>query len=278
MDIKLIATDVDDTLVEGDHITIPEDNIKALRRAHDKGVKIAIASGRTGVMIEDVIDKLGCVDYIVVSSGSVVRELSTEKVIFSNYFKPEVVDKIIDILEEYKSVYEIYCDNKMITTQFSYDYYDNEVFVPDFKTQLMGYINIVDNIRCKEVLEKTEKINIVNLSPEKMDEVEVKLKEIPNLDVIRPYPSYIEMTDSRSNKAVALGKLCDQINVTPDEVMCLGDSNNDASMLKWAGYSVAMGNAPDNVKKIAKYTTDTCENAGVARTIERFVFNERTGL
>lgn len=63
-------------------------------------------------------------------------------------------------------------------------------------------------------------------------------------------------------------------NIKQDEVICIGDNENDLSMIKCAGIGIAMGNAEDSIKQIADYVTDTNNNSGVAKAIDKFIFNE----
>ncbi|MDU3351757.1 MAG: HAD-IIB family hydrolase, partial [Clostridium sp.] len=81
-----------------------------------------------------------------------------------------------------------------------------------------------------------------------------------------------EVMVGTTSKGNAVAHLADTFNINPEEVMCIGDSENDISMLKFAGVSVAMGNGLQMVKDIADFVTDTNNNDGVAKAIEMFVF------
>ena len=74
-------------------------------------------------------------------------------------------------------------------------------------------------------------------------------------------------------KAFALERLAKQLDVNPQEIMAIGDANNDIEMLEYAGLGVAMGNASDYVKSLADAVTDSCEENGVAAAIEKFILN-----
>ena len=73
MAIKLIVTDLDGTFMASDHITIPQENIEAFRKAHEKGVKVAVASGRTKILADNVTEQLPFLDYLVTSNGGIVQ-------------------------------------------------------------------------------------------------------------------------------------------------------------------------------------------------------------
>lgn len=74
-----------------------------------------------------------------------------------------------------------------------------------------------------------------------------------------------------SSKGNAVKKLAENFGLSPENVICIGDSENDLSMLRYAGLGVAMGNGLDIVKEEADFITDTNLNSGVAKVIEKFV-------
>ena len=77
-----------------------------------------------------------------------------------------------------------------------------------------------------------------------------------------------------SSKGEAVAQLAKFYQISPDEVMCIGDSENDLSMIEFAGIGVAMGNAMDQVKEVADFVTKTNQEAGVAHAIDLYVLNE----
>ena len=91
------------------------------------------------------------------------------------------------------------------------------------------------------------------------------------ITAVKSDPNYIEIIRPGVNKASALHQLAELLQISPEETMAIGDSNNDLPMLKAAGHSVAMGNAGEHVQKITDYVTDTCDADGVAVAIRRYV-------
>ena len=74
-------------------------------------------------------------------------------------------------------------------------------------------------------------------------------------------------------KAFALERLAQKLNIKVEEIMALGDANNDLEMLKFAGLGIAMGNASDYVKSLADNVTDSNDENGVAKAIEKYLLN-----
>ena len=88
---------------------------------------------------------------------------------------------------------------------------------------------------------------------------------------MRSKPFFLEFTEAGVTKGTSLNKLIQKLGIKREEVIAMGDSYNDQAMIEFAGLGVAMGNAPDDIKEIANYVTDTNMNDGVAKVVEKFV-------
>ena len=84
MPVKLIACDLDGTLLGADHITVSQRTVKALADAHEKGMKIAVATGRTLSVIYNVMEQIPFLDYVIYSNGAAVCDLKTAKTVYKN--------------------------------------------------------------------------------------------------------------------------------------------------------------------------------------------------
>lgn len=80
----------------------------------------------------------------------------------------------------------------------------------------------------------------------------------------------LEILPEGVSKASGLAVLTEKLGIGPEEIVAVGDNYNDAEMLQYAGMGVAMGNAPDDVKRLARYVTDTNDQHGVAAVIRKF--------
>ncbi|RSJ19094.1 Sugar phosphatase YidA [Streptococcus sp. BCA20] len=90
---------------------------------------------------------------------------------------------------------------------------------------------------------------------------------------VRSQPVIYEAMPKGTTKATALKQLAQHLEIKPQEIMALGDANNDIEMIQFAGLGVAMGNSSNYVKKLANYVTDTNDANGVATAIEKFILN-----
>ena len=96
-------------------------------------------------------------------------------------------------------------------------------------------------------------------------------QELPNLVVTSSFKTNIEVTHKDAQKGIALQYYADTLGISMDEVFAIGDNSNDVSMLKLAGYSVAMGNANQEAMETATYQTDDNKHGGVAKAIQKFL-------
>lgn len=113
-------------------------------------------------------------------------------------------------------------------------------------------------------------------APEKMKVVEAKLQAelAEDFSVMRSKPFFLEFTEKGVTKGTSLNHLIKELGIKREEVIAIGDSYNDQEMIEFAGLGVAMGNAPEDIKAVANYVTDTNMKDGVAKVVEEFVLRD----
>ena len=137
--------------------------------------------------------------------------------------------------------------------------------VTDFETLLSDESSHVENI------------SLMFTSQEARDEAFARIRKIRRRDggrllhVLLPWRTDLEITHADADKWEALRDLADHLGVSADEVMTIGDGDNDRPMLRGAGLSFAMGNAPDFVKETADYITKDNEHDGAAAAIRKML-------
>ena len=112
--------------------------------------------------------------------------------------------------------------------------------------------------------------------PEKLEEI---MQNIPQefhdkYTIVKSAPFFLEFLNKKANKGNALKSLCENINLPIEQSIAVGDEENDQHMIKYAGLGVAMGNARQSIKEISDYITDTNDNHGVAKVIDKFILNK----
>ena len=279
--IKLIASDMDGTLLNDDHM-ISEENLKAIRKAQEMGRHFTIVTGRDYGAVKSYLEECDLRCECILSNGAEYRDVDGN-VIESVYMNKESVKIVFDILNEAGLCIQLmtnkgsYVTNKESDKKAIIDRFklfnpkmtEEEVveFVEKFHKQ--RGMKLIDNIY--EVLEsEVEILKIVTFDND--EELIARLKEklrenTSDLAVASTFANDIEISDIKAQKGLILAKTIKKMGIDKSEVIVLGDSFNDYSMFTEFENSYAMENAIPEIKEIAKYVTDSNNNDGVAKAI-----------
>lgn len=284
--IKVIASDMDGTLLGDDHKPAPE-TLAAVKKACDTGIRFMIATGRNfpGAMAELKDAELVC-DYIV-GSGAEVRNPQQE-VVVTHPISIELCRAIYEEIRDYP-----------LSVTFCTDGYDYKIGTPEeIEESLMLQMQLFFSNLPREELAKSETYRRIKKSTRSMsdmdeleaagvpvyklflysedkamlDEMNVRLQRNKDIAVASSFPTNLEITDVKAQKGPVLKEYIESLGYTMDEVMVLGDSLNDLSMISMDfGATVAMANADPEVKSAAKYITKSNTEFGVAYAIEELL-------
>lgn len=276
--IKLICIDMDGTLLNSNH-EISERNKETLRQAKKLGVNIAITTGRLFGSARYYSNLIGIENTpVIASNGAYIKTNYEDIPILENSIPKEIAIEIYKIIKKHNlkinfNSWDTLMREDEVPDDHAYTIM-NKQLPEDKKVKFIinsDFISAIENFDGK-ILKGIviERENLDNLWAAK-DE----LKEIfgDKLHVVSSGTDNIEIMIGTTSKGNAVAHLADILNVNAEEVMCIGDSENDISMLKFAGIGIAMGNGLQMVKDIADYITDTNDNDGVAKAVEHFVLN-----
>lgn len=104
---------------------------------------------------------------------------------------------------------------------------------------------------------------------ESLREAKKEFKKQEDLEVVSFGKINFEVMSKSTSKGIAVKKFCDILGIDSKEVICIGDNENDISMIEFAGLGIAMGNATDEVKSKSDFVTDTNANNGVAKALRK---------
>lgn len=279
--IKLIASDMDGTLLNDEHM-ISDENLKAIRKAQEMGRHFTIVTGRDYGAVKSYLEECNLKCECILSNGAEYRDVNGN-VIESVYMNKNSVKIVFDILNEAGLCIQLmtnngsYITNKESDKQAIIDRFklfnpkmtEEEVieFVKNFHKQ-RGMKDIDD---VYEILESdVEILKIVTFDNDEklIASLKEKLKEsTSDLAVASTFSNDIEISDIEAQKGLILAKTIKKMGIDKNEVIVLGDSFNDYSMFTEFENSYAMENAIPEIKEIAKYITDTNNNDGVAKAI-----------
>lgn len=269
MDIKLIVCDLDGTLlVNHEHVSLR--NRQALEAARKRGITIAIASGRAGSIISDVLTQVDGIGYVISANGALCTQVNSGEVLSFNGMDYKLWSSLSDYLKSVGCVFEVYCNAKSYMEAEMFSRYRNERVSDSFTERLKSIIIPIESFN-KDLPIAAEKISVFNVEDGNFDKVYELLAKDERISIASSLPGNIDITARGVNKGVALRELCLKLAIDSQQVMAFGDADNDVEMLEFAGYSVAMGNASKRAKISAKHSTLTCEEDGVGVEIERML-------
>lgn len=268
---KLIALDIDGTLLNTNkEVTI--EVFEAIQNAKEQGVKVVLSTGRPLPGVKPLLDKLqlnNTGDYVVCFNGAVVQDIGNEAVVSKLEMSVDDFKYINNIAKENNLHIHINTPDAVLTPNENVGQYT--LLEADLNKIPYKYIpenEINDSVTfCK--------IMIID-EPDLLEELLPKLPKeaYDKYTIVRSAPFFLEFLNKDANKGTGMEKLCKELNITADEVIAVGDEENDRHMIEFAGLGVAMGNARDSIKEIADYITDTNDNHGVAKVIDKFILNK----
>ncbi len=239
--IRLIALDMDGTLLNDSH-DISQGNREAIAEAQELGVPVMIATGRTRATCGKYAQSLGLNTFLVTANGGEIYDHKGE--LFSaNHLAKEAVDHIYELTAEH---------GVHVWGASSTNLYRGELPEERHSQQWLkfGFDTEDDQIR---------------------ERIRTELQGKGITEITNSSPTNIEVNPIGINKAMAIKLVCEELGISMDQVMAVGDSLNDIAMIEQAGLGIAMGNAQDIVKRKADWITATNINDGVAAAIRRWV-------
>ncbi|WP_177505020.1 Cof-type HAD-IIB family hydrolase [Anaerosinus sp.] len=267
MAIKLVISDLDGTLLDRDH-QISEANKLAIFEAVQSGVTVTIATGRMYPSALPYAKQLGVDVPIITYNGAVIKSVSGE-ILYEQCLDTGVAQEIITLCQENDWYIQTIDDDNLYFKEHNEKakYYES---VAGIKGHAVGK-NLADYAK------RPPKMLMITDNEVQTDEIVALLEKqfAGRITAVKSMPTYIEIIHPSVNKAAAVDRLIEKLNLSREEVMALGDSNNDLPMLKAAGLSVAMGNANQKAKAAAKVVTEDNNHSGVAVAIRKYVLQKQ---
>ena len=272
MELSLIALDMDGTLMDDSHIQVSPRNRSALERCALAGIELVLASGRPLALMVETARSLG-VRYVISANGAAIWDLKQDRRMMDRAIPPEQAGPILSILTSYPIPAEAYSGGRAHVDARTWKL-EGYAKQPGEFLSYRAARNAVEPDLCRALYGKAvEKFNVDNLPRATCDAILAQLAPYRAGLAINYIACYdnLEISRADATKGAALSWLCDTLGVPPSRVMAFGDSDNDADMLRWAGWSFAMGNAEPAALAAARYQTASNTQDGVAQAIERYV-------
>lgn len=263
--IKMVVTDIDGT------IYTPENGISqgvknCLKKLSDNGIQVVIATGRTYSSARYIADMAGVKCPIVGYQGGLVCSYEGE-VLDVKYLNSEIAREIISDFRKRNIHLNVYIEDKLYVEN------DDEYIKDYIGDKGIDYYKV--NSFEELDFTKLNKLLAIRYDCEFIDNLIIELKQkYPQIYTVKSFDYFCEIASKEATKGNALKFLAKMYSLKEEEVLAIGDQNNDIEMVQTAGIGVAMGNGSKEIKEAAYYVTDTVQNDGFVKAIDKFVWGK----
>lgn len=267
---KMLCLDIDGTLLNSKH-KITEETKKTINFATHESVNVVLVSARMPKGILYLQEELGIEEPIICYSGSLIRDKDANTIL-NKYIPAHTTKLVYDSAEKMNIHISLYKNDEW--------YIESEDYWSKQESEITGITPKITNL--KKTIDKWEESNdgpnkILCMS--EMDKINGLNKDISSrlseyINIYPSKPTYLEIMPKSFSKTTAIEYLCLKLNILQSEVMAIGDNYNDIDMIQYAGVGIAMGNAPEKVKKYADDVTLTNDENGVAAAIKKYFCKE----
>ncbi|MGL5379862.1 sugar-phosphatase [Clostridium sp.] len=267
---KLIALDMDGTLLREDK-SVSERTKKTIQEARDMGVTVVLATGRPIEGVRRYLEELkmlGENDYVLSYNGALVQKTKNKEAVSEIALSGSDVHYLHNLSKELGVNIHAFSEKQGLITPKNSKYTEVEATINEIKVTEVDFTKVdKDDVIIKIMM--IDEPEILGAAIEKLP------KEVyEKYTVVKSTPYFLEFLNKEANKGTGVELLANHLGIKREEVITMGDAGNDLHMIEYAGLGVAMENAFEEVKKAADYITDSNNNDGVAKAIEKFVLNK----
>jgi HAD-superfamily hydrolase, subfamily IIB len=266
---KLIAIDVDDTLLNDD-LVVTEGTRQALEAAVARGVTVTLATGRMFASAQQIARQIELNVPIITYQGALVKTLLDGKVLYERNVPGDAALELYEIVKEQGLHLQLYVDDTLYGTE------DNERIRAYSKQSNIPYR--IEPDFGKLIGRPLHKMLMID-EPEKLDRLAAELRPRfgGRVHMTKSKAHYLEFMHKEGTKGHALRFMAEHIGCPMEQTIAIGDAWNDREMIQAAGLGVAMANAVDSLKELADYVTLSNNEDGVKHVIDKFVLADAQG-
>lgn len=260
----MLALDLDGTLVGGDLRISPRVK-EAVARAQHRGVIVTIATGRMLRVTARFARELALEAPLICYQGALIQKWDAEHPLYLATMPRSLMFEAVQRQKQYDWPFVLYTADRAFVSRNGASARLREILVDEG-------VSSVDDLAA--VIEQHEPVKFITISEAPAaDRIERTLRRHfdGRMEVIRSHANVVEGYPLGVSKGDALARLAAELGISRSEVMAVGDHDNDASMIRWAGTGVAMGNASPAALAAADWVAPTIVEDGVAAAIERFI-------
>ena len=262
--VRLLVTDVDGTLVTPDKV-LTESAIAAAAALQRADITLAITSGRPPRGMRMLIEPLALKSPIAGFNGGVFVNPDLS-VIASCALNPVTARQIVKLFLGRGLDAWVYTEDEWFVRDEDAPHVAREARTVKFGATVVTSFTDTHLTRAVKIVGVSDDLDLV-AACEKMASNAVG----ENASIARSQPYYLDVTDCQANKGVVVVTLSALLNIPPEQIATIGDMPTDVLMFRKSGFSIAMGNASDEVKTQASAVTDNNENEGFAKAVQKFI-------
>jgi len=268
MKYKLIASDMDGTLLDSEG-RLSERTKSAILRSVDAGIIFVAATGRP-LRNTEIVNELFDVDMpFIVFNGAAAYMGKSKELLFESYLDFDLAKEAFDIGQRLDFSQIIWTGPRLWANRASKETLHYQELSSGIDMPLISDLSQLgdDKYHVSKVLWIAE--------PEKVTKLRLEMIEFfgEKLNCFSSMSFFLEFVSPKASKGLALAEVGRRFGIADSEMIAFGDAYNDVPMLEYAGYCVAMENAPDDIKQMCDHVTSSNDNDGVAVAIEQFVLS-----
>ena len=272
--VRLIATDLDGTLLDDDHVSVPQRSLAALREASAQGISVAVASGRPWCFVQKLVDEMGCVDYALLCNGASVLDVRSRTWISQGGLEEPVWRAVLSLLRTGHFPFFVYSEGGAYLERSMVEAAQSQYFLtPQFQAEAEKVLTVADCLEDALAGRRVEKIDSFFIPPDVWAPLLEQLRAMGGLYLASGLRNNLEISSAEADKGRALAALCARRSIPPEEVMAFGDGGNDVEMLRWAFWSFAMENGMEEAKVAARHIAPPNHVGGLGEMVERYALS-----
>lgn len=271
-EIRLVALDLDGTVFNDEKQITPR-TLEAIRAALAKGVDVLPATGRTVAGVPRQFADIPGVRYALTSNGASVVDLQTGEKLVCLPFDTALAERAFDVVSPFGGMLSVFINGVSYTAAAISG--DGLEMVPEnLREYFRTTRNVVPDMHriMEEHPHEIEKFSILYPTEAQRDAAwQAVAAACPTLEITSSIERNMELNAPGVSKGPGLMALARHLGLAREQVMAVGDSGNDRTMVKLAGLGVAMGNATEEIRKVADVITADNNHDGVAEAIKKYV-------
>ena len=282
MDIKLIASDLDGTIIDRNH-NIAEENIEAIKKIHSRNIPFVICTGKSYSVSKSICEKFKA-SYGVFGNGTQIIDFKNNKELLKNVLSKTDLLYIVTLAKRFNYHIHLYTETDVITEKLTYMDLRNFILKSQTSDSSLNFITtenmpeyIINNtlnvfsavITTEDSITDFENLLSTN---QNIESTLIRKRGIYKDTIINKEYEYLNISPTHINKNEALNFLSKYLNIPRENMMALGDNLNDLEMVKNSGIGIAIGNSYKELEQVATYTTrKDVSHGGFAEAINKYL-------